>query len=71
MNTVPGFSYTSSEKEFVVSTDAFKYAVGAILERDNHPMAYILPRLSDTRTTCGTGDQDLLAFFIVLKYCST
>lgn len=52
---------------FRVTTDASKFAVGATLEQEGHPVAYLSHRLSDAETKWHTGDQELLAFLIALQ----
>lgn len=71
LTTAPVLVHPSSEKEFVVSTDASKYAVGATLQQDGHPVAFLSHRLSDAEVRWDTGDQELLAFMIALREWST
>lgn len=52
---------------FTVTTDASKFAVGATLEQDGHPVAFISHRLKDAEMNWHTGDQELLAFLISLQ----
>ena len=52
---------------FVVSTDASKYAVGATITQNGHPIAFLPHRLSDSETRLDTEDQELLAFMIALR----
>ena len=61
LTTAPVIDHSSSAKEFVVSTDASKYAVGATLERDGKPVAYLSHRLPDSEMNWGTGDQELFS----------
>jgi len=68
LTTAPVLAHPSSEKEFVVSTDASKFAVGATLEQDGKPVGYLSHRLSDAETNWDTGDQELLAFMISLRH---
>ena len=67
ITTAPVLAHPSSDKQFVVSTDASKYAVGATLEQDGHPIAFLSHRLSDAEMKWDTGDQELLAFMIALR----
>ena len=66
LTSAPVLAHPSSEKEFVVSTDASKYAVGATLEQDGRTVAYLSHRLSPAESNWDTGDQELLAFMIAL-----
>ena len=68
LTTAPVLAHPSSDKEFVVSTDASKYAVGDTLEQDRKPVAYLSHRLSDAESNWDTGDQELLAFMIALRH---
>lgn len=43
-------AHPSPTKQFVISTDASKYAVGATLEQEGHPIAYLSHRLSNAET---------------------
>lgn len=54
-----------------MSTDASKYAVGATLEQDGHPVALLSHRLSDVKVNWDTSDQELPAFMIALREGST
>lgn len=67
LTSAPVLVHPSSEKEFVVSTDASKYAVGATLEQEGHPVAFLSHRLSDTETGWDTGDQELYGFMLALR----
>lgn len=67
LTSAPVLCHASAEKTFIVSTDASKYAVGASLEQNGHPIAYLSHRLSDPETRWDTGDQELLAFMIALR----
>ena len=64
LTTAPVLAHPSSRKEFVVLTDASKYAVGATLEQHRKPIAYLSHRLSDAEMNWATGDQELLAFIV-------
>ena len=67
LTSAPTLAHPSSKKMFTVSTDASMYAVGATLEQDGHPVAYLSNRLSETESRWDTGDQELLAFMIALR----
>lgn len=56
LTKAPVLAHSSPDKTFVVCTDASKYAVGAALEQDGHPIAYTSHRLSDAEVKWGTGD---------------
>ena len=67
LTTALVLAHPSSEKEFVVSTDVSKYAVGATLEQEGKPIVYLSHRLSDAEMNWAIGDQELLAFMIALR----
>lgn len=71
LTTAAVLEHPSSEKDFFVSTDASKYTVGATLEQDFHPVAFLAHRLSDEESNWDTSDQELLAFMIALREWST
>ena len=48
LTSAPVLEHASADKTFVVSTDASKFAVGATLEQDGHPVAFLSHRLSET-----------------------
>ena len=59
LTTAPVLRHANSSKVFTVSTDASKYAVGATLSQEGHPIAYLSHRLSETEERWDTGDQEL------------
>lgn len=67
LTSAPVLAHPSSSKRVIVSTEASKHAVGATLEQDGQPIAYMSHRLSDTETRWDTGDQELLAFIHALR----
>ena len=67
LTEAPVLHHPSSSKTFVLTTDASKHAVGATLEQEGHPIAYLSHRLSDRETRWDTGDQELLAVMIALR----
>lgn len=67
LTSAPVLAHPQWSKKFTVSTDASKYAVGAALEQDGHPVAFLSHRLSNAESKWDTGDQELLAFMIALR----
>lgn len=65
--SAPVLTHPSSDKTFVVSTDASKFAVGATKEQDGHPIAFLSHRLSDREIKWDTGDQELYAFLLAIR----
>lgn len=48
-------------------TDASKYAVGAALQQDGHPVSFMSHRPSEAENNWDTGDQELLGFIVALR----
>lgn len=67
MTSASVLHHPKHDSEFVVTTDASKYGVGATLEQNGHPVAFLSHRLSDTESRWDTGDQELLAAMIALR----
>lgn len=67
MTTAPVLRHPTSKLRFQVYTDASKYAVGATLQQEGHPVAFISHRLSQAENNWNTGDQELLAFIVALR----
>lgn len=67
LTNAPLLRHPSSTNPFILTRDASKYAVGATLEQEGHPVAYLSYRLTDTETRWDTGDQELLAVMIALR----
>ena len=67
LTMAPVLTHPSSEKKFVVSTDASKFAMGATLEQDGRPIAYLSHRLTDTEMRWDSGEQELFAIMIALR----
>lgn len=63
----PVLSHISALKMFIVSADASKYIVGANLEQQRHPVAYLCYRLSDIETKWDRRYEELLNFMITLR----
>ena len=59
-------AHGTSDKEFVVSTDASKFAVGATLEQNEKIVAFLSHRVTEAETRWCAGDQELLTFMIAL-----
>lgn len=62
----PVLAHRSKDKIFVGSTDGSKYAVGATLEQEGRPVAFLSHWLSKAESNWDTRDQELLEFTIDL-----
>ena len=67
MKSAPVLRHPTAKVMFQVHTDASKYAVGAALQQDVHPVAFMYHHLSQAENNWGTGDQELLAFIVALR----
>lgn len=67
LTPAPLLRHPSSDKIFVLTTDASKYAVGAALEQRGQPVTYLSRRLVETETWRDTGDQEILAVMIAIR----
>lgn len=65
--TAPVLAIPKIGSPFTVTTDASKFAVGATLEQEGHPVAFLSHRLTEAENNWHTGDQELLAFLIALQ----
>ena len=50
-----------------MNTDASQYAVGAALEQDGHPIAFLSYRLNEQKQRWDTEDQELYGFMLALR----
>ncbi|CAN8062774.1 unnamed protein product [Agarophyton chilense] len=67
LTSAPVLVNARANEEFVMSTDAPKYAVESTLEQDGHLVAYLSHRLSNPEKNWDTVEQDLLTFMIALE----
>lgn len=57
----PVLAYSDLNKPFTITTDASNFAIGAILEQSNRPIAYMSRTLNDSETNYSTIEKELLA----------
>ena len=67
LTSAPVLAHPSPDKVFHVNTDASQYAVGAALEQDGHPIAFLSHRLNEQEQRWDTGDQELYGFMLALR----
>lgn len=60
-------AYPDFKREFVLTTDASNYALGAVLSQDNRPIAFLSRTLSRTEENYATNEKELLAIVWALK----
>ena len=64
----PILIYPDFDKEFVLTTDASNYAVGAVLSQDGHPICFASRTLNGAETRYPTLEKELLAIVWATKY---
>lgn len=57
----PILAYPNFNKEFVLTTDASNYAIGAVLSQDGHPICYASRTLNEHEINYATFEKELLA----------
>lgn len=63
--------YPNLSKNFVLATDASKFAIGAVLSQDGHPISFASRTLNDHETHYHTMEKELLAIIWTTKYFRT
>lgn len=48
-------------KQFVIETNAYKYGIGAILQQDGHPIAFISKALENQHHSLSTYEKEFAA----------
>lgn len=66
--TAPVLALPNFAKPFVVETDASDKGVGAVLQQDGHPVAYVSKALSTKSQGLSTHDKECLAILIALDH---
>lgn len=64
----PILHYPDFNKEFVLTTDASNYAIGAVLSQGGHPICYASRTLNGAETRYATFEKELLAIVWATKY---
>lgn len=60
-------SLPSSDKQFIVETDACEVGIGAVLMQDKHPIAYISKALAPRLLGMSVYEKELLAIVHTMK----
>lgn len=72
LTTEPILAYPDFSKQFILTTDASKYAIGAVLSQiqngSEHPICYASRTLNDHEINYSTIEQELLAIVFGTKY---
>ncbi|XP_036341596.1 uncharacterized protein K02A2.6-like [Rhagoletis pomonella] len=61
ITNVPVLTYFNPKKQLVMSVDASKYAVGAVIMHDRNPVAYASASLTETQTNYAQIEKELFA----------
>jgi len=71
MKTIVGrdtlLAYPNFDEEFVIHTDASKYALGGVISQKGMPIAFYSQKLTDAQTRYTTTERELLAIVEILK----
>lgn len=68
LTTHPILKYPDFNKPFKINTDASKYALGAVLIQEGHPVAFASRTLNSHEINYGTPEKELLAVVWGCKY---
>ena len=68
LTSEPVLAYPDFDKPFELTTDASKFAVGAILSQNNHPISYASRTLNSAEINYPTYEKELLAIIWASKY---
>lgn len=64
----PILKFPNYEKEFVVTTDASDYAIGAVLSQEGHPICYVSRTLNKHERNYSVTDKEFLAIVYSVNY---
>ena len=67
MVQAPVLGMPNFEKEFTVETDACGNGIGAVLQQDGHPLAYLSKSLSPKHQVLSTYEKEFLAVILALE----
>eukprot|EP00178_Gracilaria_changii_P003742 TRINITY_DN1564_c0_g2_i1.p1 TRINITY_DN1564_c0_g2~~TRINITY_DN1564_c0_g2_i1.p1 ORF type:complete len:336 (+),score=33.80 TRINITY_DN1564_c0_g2_i1:769-1776(+) len=70
LTSAPVLAHPDPTKPFILATDVSKYAVGATLSQDGHPVAFLSHQLSAAGSNWSIVDQELLAVMISIRVWS-
>ena len=67
MVTAPVLSMPNFEQPFIVETDASGVRLGAVLQQNGHPIAYLSKTLSAKHQSLSTYEKEFLAVLLALE----
>ena len=67
LTTAPVLQLPDFSKKFVIDTDACAYGVGAVLQQDGHPIAYMSKPLGPKNRGLSTYEKECMAILMVVE----
>lgn len=67
LTSAPTLAPPDFTKPFVVETDAYEYGVGAVLQHEGHPIAYLSKALVPRTKGLSTYEKDYLAIVLAVE----
>lgn len=64
----PILKYPDYEKQFLITTDASDYAIGAVLSQEGHPVCYVSRTLNSHEKNYSVTDKEFLAIVYSINY---
>jgi len=68
LTTAPVLTLPNFDKPFVLETDAYDKGIGAVLQQDGHPIAYVSRALGPKNQGLSTYEQESLAILMAVDY---
>ena len=68
LTTAPVLTLPNFDKPFVLETDAYDKGIGAVLQQDGHPIAYVSRALGPKNQGLSTYEKESLAILMAVDY---
>ena len=63
----PVLALPNFNEEFIIETDASGFGIGAVLQQNGHPIAYLSKTLAPKHQALSTYEKELLALVLALQ----